>query len=553
MEILRIKDLTFRYPDTDTNALDGVDISVESGEFVCLFGESGCGKTTLLKLIKKELAPFGTLSGEIHINDTDDGQGLGIGFVMQDPESQTVTDKVWHELAFGLESLGAEPGLIRRRAAEAASYFGIDEWIGKKTSELSGGQKQLLSLASVMAAQPGILLLDEPTAQLDPVAAEGFISTLSKLNRELGVTVIIAEHRLEDVFPAADRAIYLKSGKVGYSGAPRNFGKYLRTHPDDPCVNGLPASMRIAVGIDEKGELPLTVREGRRMVARFAGAERTKAPEKPVSHGKEKRVELSDIWFRFEKNSPDVLKGLSMTVYGGEHFCILGGNGAGKTTVLSVIAGLYAPYRGAVSLFGQRIARKKDRTLKARGIALLPQDPKTLFLESTVQDELLKTCKLRGTAADNAQREISDTAEFLGISGLLSRHPYDLSGGEQQKAALAKLLLLKPRLLLLDDPTKGLDANAERSLAAVIRGLAKNDVTVVTVTHDVEFAAASADRCGLLFDGGFVSEAVPSEFFSRNSFYTTAASRISRDVFENAVLCEDVIGLCRASERPVSE
>lgn len=233
MEILHIEDLTFRYPDAPRPALQNVSLSVSDGEFAVICGVSGCGKSTLLRLIKRELAPFGEKSGVIMY----DGQSqealdlrtecTGIGFVQQRPESQIVTDKVWHELAFGLESLGLPAEAIRRRVCETAAYFGIEAWFRQNTAELSGGQKQLLNLAGVTVMQPKLLLLDEPTAQLDPIAAADFITTLHKLNRELGITVLLVEHRLEEVLPIADRVILMEDGAIGFDGSPRRFADSL--------------------------------------------------------------------------------------------------------------------------------------------------------------------------------------------------------------------------------------------------------------------------------------------------------------------------------------
>ena len=282
MEILHIEDLSFRYPKAEKYALENINLSVESGEFIVICGRSGCGKTTLLRLLKRELSPAGEKSGKITYRGTDtDGlcerdAAADIGFVMQDPDSQIVTDKVWHELAFGLENLGVPTETIRRRVGEMASYFGIADWFRKSTDELSGGQKQLLNLASVMVMQPKILLLDEPTGQLDPIAAADFIATVQKLNRELGLTVILVEHRLEDVFPAADRVLMLEDGRTLLCDTPRGAGKRLRElDGDHPMLLGLPAAMRVYGALSADGDsdtCPLTVREGRDYLEKnFAG------------------------------------------------------------------------------------------------------------------------------------------------------------------------------------------------------------------------------------------------------------------------------------------
>lgn len=560
MEILQIKNLTFRYPQAEKIALQDVSLSVKSGEFAVICGESGCGKSTLLKLLKRELSPYGEKSGKIIYNGTplseidDRTSAADIGFVLQNPESQIVTDAVWHELAFGLESLGLGIQTIRRRVAEMASYFGIEEWLHKKTSELSGGQKQLLNLASVMAMQPKILLLDEPTAQLDPIAAANFIATLQKLNRELGLTVLLVEHRLEEVFPIADRVLIMDNGKLIFADAPQKISTYFKNNPSHHILAGLPAAMRIFGLLEDVGESPITVREGRDYITQNYYNHTDTLEINPYTYNKEKVVELKNIWFRYEKDLPDIMKDVSLTVYKAEHFCILGGNGSGKTTTLNVVAGLLKPYRGKVLINGKGIKNYTENSLYINNITVLPQNPQTVFLEKTIKEDLQETCKTMKYSKDERESKVNEIAKKLNIDHLLEMHPYDLSGGEQQKAALAKILLLNPKILLLDEPTKGIDSYSKLKLAAIISKLKEDGVTVITVTHDVEFAAANADRCGMFFDGEFTSVDTPTDFFTENSFYTTAANRISRGFFKNTILCEQVAELCRKnSKKAVSE
>lgn len=551
MEILQIKNLTFRYPEAKKDALENVSLSIPEGEFICICGESGCGKSTLLKLIKRELSPYGDCRGEIWykgslLSEIDDRSiASEIGFVLQDPETQIVTDRVWHELAFGLENLGLKKEVIHRRVAEMASYFGIEEWFHKKTSDLSGGQKQLLNLASVMAMNPKVLLLDEPTAQLDPIAAANFIGTLHKLNRELGLTILLVEHRLEEVFPIADKVLLMEKGKLLYGDTARGINHFFKENPAHPMIAGMPSAMRIHSLLGAEGETPVTVREGRDFVTETYENMIDTVEHLPYTCNREKAVELKEVWFRYGKDLPDVLKGVSMTVYKGEHFCILGGNGTGKTTTLNVIAGLRKAYRGKVKIDGKHITSYPGNSLYIRNLARLPQNPQTVFLEKTVKEDLLEACKSMNDSIEEAEKKINQISEKLGIADFLDNHPFDLSGGEQQKAALAKILLLEPKILLLDEPTKGIDAYSKQNLLQILEELKASGITIITVTHDIEFAASVADRCGLFFDGELVSTAIPSEFFSENHFYTTAANRISRGYFKNAVLCEEVAELCR--------
>ena len=551
MEILQIENLSFSYPQTEKKAVDNLNLTLNAGDFALLCGESGCGKSTLLKLIKRQLAPFGEKSGRIMLSgvpqeELDEREEVRrIGFVMQDPESQIVTDTVWHELAFGLENLGEPTQVIRRRVAEMASYFGIEAWFYKKTTELSGGQKQLLNLASVMAMQPEILILDEPTAQLDPIAAADFIGTVKKLNRELGLTVLMVEHRLEEVFPLADRVLIMQNGKLCFDAPPQNAGEFFESYPNHPMRASLPCAMRIFSALGEKGESPLTVRQGRRFISENYKNDINTLEITRQEQNSETVLELKELWFRYKKELPDVLKGVSLKIKKAEHFCILGGNGAGKSTMLSVAAGLLKPYRGKVILNGKPIEWLSKSELYRKNIALLPQDPKSVFTENSLLEDMRAFGKTMEISENELNGRISEITEMLGLGQLLDSHPLDMSGGEQQKAALAKLLLSEPQVLLLDEPTKGIDAFSKQTLIDIIIGLKKKGVTVVTVTHDVEFAAAAADRCGMFFSGELMSVDAPESFFSENSFYTTAANRIARGYFNNAVLCEHIVELCR--------
>lgn len=530
MEILKIENLKFTYPLCDEPAVNNVTLSVKRGEFIGVCGATGCGKTTLLRLLKREIAPVGDVGGNVFfegtpINDlSDERSACDIGFVMQNPEHQIVADKVWHELAFGLENMNIPQSETARRVAETAAYFGIEDWFDKNVCELSGGQKQLLNLASVMIMRPKILILDEPTSQLDPIAAAEFTATLKKLNRELALTVIIAEHRLEDIIPECDRLLVLDSGGVLAFDTPQ---KVIEKLPDNsPILNLMPSAVRLYKRVGGRGEVPLSVRQGRNFVENgFKNVVKT-VTVSDYSHGESCALEFSNTFFRYGRNLPDVLCGLSLKVYEGEIFCLLGGNGSGKTTALSAAAGLIKPYSGKISVFGKRIESYKNQSLYRECLAMLPQDVQTVFLKNTVREEI-----------GNAEPPFD-------ISRLYSKHPYDLSGGEQQLLALAKVLSGNPRILLADEPTKGLDANAKQELIKIIKKLKSDGVTVVIVTHDVEFAAQCADRCALFFRGKTVSCGVPNDFFAKNSFYTTAISRMTSGYYGNAVTVDDAVALC---------
>lgn len=549
MEILSIKDLTFSYPNKENFALQNVNLSINSGDFVVVCGQSGSGKTTLLRMLKKEIAPYGEKQGAVFykgedVEKLDDKiSAQKIGFVFQKPDQQIVTDKVWHELAFGLESLGYDSDYIRLRVGEMANYFGITSLFRKKTTELSGGQKQLMNLASVMAMSPDVIILDEPTSQLDPITANDFITTLKKINDELGLTVIIIEHRLQEVFPIADKVAVMEDGKVICYDTPRNVCEKLSNHP---MSQGFPSAVRIWQKSGSKGECPLTVKEGRNFIN--SNFSERKLPLRNTIPNTEDIITLKDVFFRYEKGGNDILSGTNLSIKKGEHFCILGGNGSGKTTTLKILAGLLKPYRGKVIIDNNKMTKKTTADFNRLGVAMLPQNPESVFLKSRVIDDYTELCKIKGIEKSAYEEKINSVAEKLGIKDLLENHPYDLSGGEIQKCALGKVLIFEPKILLLDEPTKGVDAYSKIALSKILQEIKSGGVTIITVTHDVEFASIVADRCGLFFDGEVLSSLVPQEFFSKNNFYTTASSRISRDKFANAVTVDDVVSLIKEEQ-----
>lgn len=552
MALFAVENLSFSYPDAPVRALDEVNVEVERGEYLCVCGKSGCGKTTLLRQLKTILAPNGQRSGAVLLDGTplDEvplaTQARRIGFVMQDPDAQIVTDKVWHELAFGLESIGCDERVLRLRVAEMASYFGIEDWLHREVSELSGGQRQLLNLASIMAMQPDVLVLDEPTSQLDPIATADFLNTVRQINLELGTTVIITEHRLEDIFAHADRVLVLDGGRVTAHGTPREVARTLYATGDDMAL-ALPSPVRVFYGVDEEANVPcpLTVREGRswlvKRVLANPPARVAIADEGFGWEGREPVVELRDLWVRYERDAPDVLRGLDLRVPGGSLFAIVGGNGSGKSTLLKCLCGVQRAYRGKLRVLGRAPASYGAGELFRGNVAMLPQDPINLFSKDTVRGELAEM--LRASDDDDASRLV-ELARDCGIDALLDANPLDISGGEQQRVALAKVLLTEPRLLLLDEPTKGIDAFFKRQLATLLRKLVERGCSVIMVSHDVEFCARHADLVALLFDGHVVTTASPRRFFSDSGFYTTAANRMSRSVFAGAITDEDVIELC---------
>lgn len=525
MAIFKIKNLTFSYPEQDREVLKSFNLSVERGDFLVVCGVSGCGKTTLLRQLKTILTPHGKRSGEIFfeeklLEDVDSRtQASEIGFVFQSPDNQIVTDKVWHELAFAMESLGFDTATIRRRVAEMAAFFGIEDWFYREVTSLSGGQKQLLNLASVMVLQPKVLVLDEPTGQLDPIAASEFLSVLGRINRELGTTVILTEHRLEEAFPLASRVAVMEEGSLLCKGSPGQVGEILQKEANEMFL-AMPTAMRVWASVRSEEKCPVTVREGREFLADYVDKNQVNplAPQEIPDRGEEV-ISIKDAWFRYDKELPDIVKGMDLGVSRGELFALLGGNGAGKSTTLGMISGSRQPYRGKVRVEGK--------------LAALPQDPQTLFIKDTVREDL--------EDVSSEAEKIAYVVDLCNLRDLLDQHPFDLSGGEQQRTALAKLLLLEPEILLLDEPTKGLDAGFKLTFAGILQNLIKQGVTILMVSHDIEFCARYAHKCAMLFDGSIVADGTPREFFSGNSFYTTSANRIARTIEPQAVTAEDIM------------
>ena len=581
MALFKIEKFSFKYPNEAQEVLNQIDLEIEEGSFVTICGKSGCGKTTLLRQLKPILSPYGHSKGTIYfkgepIDRLDQRtQVMKLGYVLQNPEQQIVTDKVWHELAFGLESLGYDTQTIRLRVAEMASFFGIAHWFYRSVHELSGGQKQLLNLAAVMAMQPEVILLDEPTAQLDPIAAKNFIEMLRRIHTELGITIILSEHRLEEILPLTDKLIVMEQGKVLAHGSVAEVGTGL-AQSEHELFMAMPTAFKVAWKVEGgKQNHVITVSEGRHWLREWnlrkqaayhavvnAKAGLSEMPEtienKSIkSESKENRakenktkengainlLELKEVYFRYEKNSEDILKAVNYTFHKGRIHAIVGGNGTGKTTTLTVIAGLNRPYRGKVQ-WNEKVSR----------IMMLPQNPGDLLELPTVREELREIKEsLMCNQKDEEIRKVEETLlkkliSELELEEVLEMHPYDLSGGQMQSVALAKILLLRPEVLLLDEPTKGLDEPFKTKLGKLFRKLAGEGITIIMVSHDLDFCAEYSDECALFFDGSVISSGESKHFFLGNSFYTTAANRMSRGIIECCVTCEEVTRACLGTD-----
>ena len=561
MEILRVDGLKFSYPNQLKKALNNINFSIDEGDFVLICGESGCGKSTLLRHLKPELSPHGQVSGDIYyysqkINDYSSKQiASEIGYVLQNPDSQIVTDKVWHELAFGLENMGLDTQSIRLRVAEMASFFGIQGWFRKNVNDLSGGQKQLLNLASIMAMQPKILILDEPTSQLDPIAAKDFIDTLVRINKELSTTIIMTEHNLEDIYSVCDKVIVMEDGKVICNDTNYKVADILSGDKNHKMFKSLPTPSKIYNQLNGYLECasksPLTVKDCRQWLndsmdeVTITKLDDTETEINIDEKDREIAIELKDVYFQYNKISEPTIRDLSFKVYKGEIYSILGGNGTGKSTTLSLVARQRKPQRGKIFINNIEMKKYNNKSLYENNLALLPQNPQSLFVFETVREDLEEVLILKNKDREYIDKEVKRVSKLLDIEHLLEHHPYDLSGGELQKAGMAKVMLLNPKIILLDEPTKGLDAYCKEEIGKMLLKLRDTGVTIVVVSHDIEFSARYSDRCAMFFDGSIVSEGTPKEFFLGNNFYTTVSNRIARNIFEDTLIYEDVVSLCK--------
>lgn len=533
MEIISIENLNYTYPNCKEKALCNINLKIIQGEFITLCGATGCGKSTLLRLLKKELTQNGKLDGTILI----DGENIdtvgaeksarNVGFVAQRTEEQIVTDKVWHELAFGLENLNLKTVEIERRIAEIATFFGIEDWFNKSTAELSGGQKQLLNLASVVAMQPKVIVLDEPTSQLDPVTAGNFLSVLKRINRELSITVIIAEHRLEELFAISDKVLFMENGTVSSFGTPQEVVQNIK--PDNVFFPFLPTPVQLFIKTNGNGICPFSVTDGKKYITEnFKNDIKSLNKIYPEISKSDVALSFKNVFFKYAKNSADILSDMSLKIYRNEIFCLVGGNGTGKTTALLNMAGVVSPYRGKIEIFAKNIKSYKGLTLYDSCLAMLPQDVQNLFSKNTVAQEL-----------ENIENPLID------LTHLSDKHPYDLSGGEQQKLALNIVFSTNPQILLLDEPTKCIDAVAKLQLVSILKQLKRSGVTVIVVTHDADFAARIADRCAFCFRGKITSVATIREFFCNNNFFTTSVCRMTKGYYGNTILLADLLEIIK--------
>ena len=527
--IIELKQVSFYYPEGVTPALTQIDLAVPAGGFVLVCGPSGSGKSTLLKHMKSSQIPFGKGTGELLFKGNDlETMELGesarsIGFVGQNPDNQIVTDTVWHELAFGLENLGVPVEEIRKRTAETAQYFGMTEWFRQPVEALSGGQKQMLNLASVMVMQPEVLILDEPTAQMDPIGARRFFHTLKGLQQEIGTTIILSEQRLEEVMPLAQDLVYMENGQIVAQGPVQESLKILADYEkikNKPLAmeTSFPVALRVYIKSREKEEetVPVSVGQGRQWLS---GKRVVTSEHKETYEETETVITVQGVDFSYEKGKK-VLEHLDWQVKKGSIYGLLGGNGAGKTTLMKLICGILKPRRGKIKTNGT--------------VRYLVQNPLSIFTEITAEDELAVCC-------GRDPKAVEEMLEKMELTEFREQNPLDLSGGQQQRLALGKVLLTKPEILLMDEPTKGMDGGFKVQFGAMLRELKKHGITTVLVSHDMEFCAEYATYCGLMFDREIISFGPTREFFAENVYYTTAAARMTRGILKDCLVAEDIM------------
>lgn len=582
MSLIKFKDFSFCYSDQE-KVLSDINLEVDEGEFVLLCGPSGSGKTTILSNIKNEICSGGKSEGTIYY----DGLSIGeleeersaseIGYLFQNPEDQFVSDNVLQEIAFSLENMGLANWEIRNRIAEMTAFFGLDKYLYKNVNELSGGQKQLVNLCSLLVLKPRLLLLDEPTSQLDPIAAYDFLSILRRLNEEFSITILLTEHRIDNIFPFIDRVVFLDGGQIKYADEPKQIS--LKVQKNAVFRNYLPSVTRIHFLLQSKynfpdeTKIPLNIREGRANL-KFIDEQLKKKYGTNISLSNDSNnnvfkstdvqnipsnmIQCNDIWFAYMKDHV-VLNGIFLEVNKAEFISILGGNGTGKTTLIQILSGLMKPINGNI---------KYKKNIK---LGYVNQNPKAHFREETVRDELSESSiKCSELVLENRKKsrinllnhlsksssnsmnnqfystknipddEKMELIELFGLSELLDKHPYDCSGGEQQKIAISKALLTKPDVLFLDEPTKGIDPVSKILLGQKLKKLQENGLTIVMTTHDIEFAAEYSGRSILLFDGNIQVDDNPTKVFSKNNFYTTFVNRMVKDYLPNSLIINDV-------------
>ncbi|MDD5923521.1 MAG: ATP-binding cassette domain-containing protein [Clostridia bacterium] len=546
MSFIEVKNLNFSYPEQEVKALDDINLDIDRGDFVIVYGPSGCSKTTLLKHLKPEIMPHGTRGGDILY----DGKSIStldrlssaqkIAYIPQNTTEYSITHKVYRELAFSLECMGIGDSEIYTRIAECCEYFGIGRLFDRDMSTLSGGERKIVSIAAAMCLNPELMILDEPLSQLDPISCKRLVSIIERLNKEKGITIIISEHRLEDIYQFCNKLIVMEHGKIILNGLPTVVGDNLKNYRS---LGGFPSYVRLYYATRLGQKCPFGIADARRYLAENIINQKAELASE-AEYGEE-ILNCKDICFAYDKKSQDVLSDLSFSLHKGEIMCVLGSNGSGKSTLLKVIADLKRPYKGKISVFSKDIRKYKDNELYHSNISYLPQDPLNMFSCESIGEDFRRVMTVHGTDDDFLKR----TLDLLGISHLLSKNPRDVSGGELQKCALCMLLITSPRLLLLDEPSKGLDYASKQDIIKIMHSLKKKGVSVFAVTHDLEFAADVADTSAMLFNKKLIGLKNSREFFCDNKLYTTPICRITDGILDGCVTINDVVKMVGKDEK----
>ncbi|MCT4620805.1 MAG: ATP-binding cassette domain-containing protein [Marinisporobacter sp.] len=514
MEIFKIQDLTYYYPRKEEAALKEIDLSIKEGEFIVLLGKSGSGKSTLGRVFNKIVPEFygGKIKGNLDSK-------VNVGMVFQDPEKQLVMDKVEREIAFGLENIGTEYDKMRKKVMETLSFLNIWEIRDKKTYELSGGQKQKVAIGATLSMGYKFLVLDEPTSQLDPVTAEEILHILKRLNEELGYTIVLIEQRIDRCFHLADRVLFMEEGRLVFDGEPEEFvgWNYKNEKNFSPSI----ADYFIRKG---NSAIPLTIKDGRKELRK--GLPFKDEVKGKLEHDKsEEAICMKKIHFTYE-NGKKALNGLNLRVFKGEVLGVMGENGGGKSTLLKNIAGLLKPHRGKLTVNG--------------GVGYLSQNPNDYLFNDTVYDELKYTLDQKGiTDLSIIERTLKD----LDILKYKDKNPRDLSGGEKQRVALACILVMEPEILVLDEPTRGLDRELKDKLGEIILDFKGKGKTILLVTHDVEFVGKFCDRVTLIFDGSIGQVGSKYDILSDGIYYTTQMNKLFRGYVDNIITLEDALSV----------
>jgi len=531
--LIKIENFTFYYSGAPKPALAEINLEIRDGEFVLVTGPSGGGKSSLCRGINGLIPHFygGKVAGQIEVQGLDTLKhppkelATRVGMVFQDPENQLVATDVEREIAFGLENLAFPRDLIARRIEEALDTLGIADLRHRQLYELSGGEKQKIAIASVLALHPQVLMLDEPTSELDPHSAEEVLALIERLNDELGITIILIEHRLDRVIQHADRLIVLDGGRVVADGKTREV--LSSNYQDIEAIGlGIPPVIRLTHELKSRGfnikGMPLTVKEGRIMLSQVLPRACARPPQPEAAKNNKPVIEMEKLWHIYPEGNT-ALQDISLKIDEGEFVAIMGRNASGKTTLVKHLNGLLKPTRGMVAVGG--IDTKDTTTAElARRVGFVFQNPNDHLLADTVAEEIAFTMKNLGFK-DTSSR-LNRTLDIFKLAEYQSQYPRSLSGGQKQRVALASVVAIQPRILILDEPTRGMEYRLKHELMDFLREYAGQGNTVILVTHDVETVAEYADRVVLLSDGEMVADGNKREVLSRARLFSPQINRL---------------------------